>query len=322
MRLVDLFEAMKKLERVGSFARDTEGIDPNPYGKPTAQHNGFVGADRKLLNKDNYEFKLKTFLQDTEHPFKFIFVQPVDKKHSSHSLFAKSSEPIPITRFMNNYNGWHVSQKEMWDRYDQLLSTYADDGREITYDLRFELMELAKKNVDLESVNFASHIKEKLDPLSINVICTTNGVGEDRHPITPWILLHRIGHHSIDDLRNGGNLGEFNVLSDEFYKIVTDNTDCSADIYSDDTLPFIYDVFTFKSARTKYMKNWSEYLYELFAQYVNTGQITCKYPKIGNGYTINDSDKLERELSTYAIKCNFQFELALRDMVGKVIIMN
>lgn len=70
------------------------------------------------------------------------------------------------------------------------------------------------------------------------------------------------------------------------------------------------------------MKNDREYLYELFAQYVKTGSVTFNYPTTGNGYTITDSDKLHAELRNYAIKCNFQFELALKDLVGKVIVMN
>lgn len=111
----------------------------------------------------------------------------------------------------------------------------------------------------------------------------------DQHPLTPWIIGHRIGHipsyawrsklpnvstTSVDSYirTNKGIEG----IVEEYVKVV--DPQCTVfDPYQEDTFRHedIYSkLSSFKSARDRTIESRQEYITELYAQYLTTGAIT------------------------------------------------
>lgn len=146
-----------------------------------------------------------------------------------------------------------------------------------------------------------TEVMKNTDDDSIKIIFTNND-GDQRRPMTAWIMAHRIGHV----LARGDSTASYHykeasnhLISNlssvlEFYGIQdfpqSDNemsgfsrgyrqTDPIKARKSQLTmLNFFYHIATFKSARDKKIRDWFEILNELIAQYLTTGRIKFNRP--------------------------------------------
>lgn len=127
----------------------------------------------------------------------------------------------------------------------------------------------------------------------ITFVITNNVTVRNNYvPLTPWILIHRLGHGiSPIDFGNMEN-NEFNfapisaiskiinfILFGADYTLnhrlfnINQNSNVSLELYSD----IINSVFTMKSARTNRIKSTTEIGPECLAQYVITGKVLLNF---------------------------------------------
>lgn len=120
---------------------------------------------------------------------------------------------------------------------------------------------------------------------NITVVYTNNFAAE-RIPLTPWMMAHRMGH----TLRRRSNVWitvekhlwkGINEILFQYYGI--QQLQYKNDIIYDPYITEIYRVFinnigTMHSARNNQIKRITEFIYELFAQYLNNGEITFNNP--------------------------------------------
>jgi hypothetical protein len=136
--------------------------------------------------------------------------------------------------------------------------------------------------------------------------------GAERYPMTPWILAHRMGHAFMADRRNRGGVGTawehamreiydpMRYIAVNYYRgdeAWKPRMDYRTGVYGRPNPmyvgPTIKDVDltktnlmialargmgTFKSARYGTIRDYYEFIMELFAQYVTTGKITMNVP--------------------------------------------
>lgn len=108
-----------------------------------------------------------------------------------------------------------------------------------------------------------------LDNDSINVFYVSN-VGEAKVPFTPWIMAHRIGH-AIQASRDNYIWTEYEKHVISQLNHLLNQREREANL---ETLKLINAMGTMRSARTNKIKRPYEFLYEMFAQYINSGKVT------------------------------------------------
>lgn len=118
------------------------------------------------------------------------------------------------------------------------------------------------------------------NPEAITVIFTSN-VGDQRYMASGWILAHRLGHafaRGNNDVSKEWedftkNLREVTAdMLDQVYDLQVYKRDFSKE--AEDILKLVaQQIGTMKSARDSNLRNWNEFAYELFAQYLITGKI-------------------------------------------------
>lgn len=137
-------------------------------------------------------------------------------------------------------------------------------------------------------------VSKNLDNDSINVVFTNNK-GEERMPMTAWIMAHRIGHAAAKNNRMRTNY-YYQQVSDTIIATLSQIMECygkkgfpNSELeltptydYSNTNYRrknqlimknFFQSVCTFKSARDKNLRDWFEVTNELIAQYLTTGKI-------------------------------------------------
>jgi len=112
-------------------------------------------------------------------------------------------------------------------------------------------------------------------------IIFTNNVGDERYMASGWILAHRLGHafaRGNNDVSKEweeftANLREVMAdMLDQVYDLQVYKRDFSRE--AEDILKLVaQQIGTMKSARDNNLRNWGEFAYELFAQYLITGKI-------------------------------------------------
>lgn len=172
----------------------------------------------------------------------------------------------------------------------------------------------------------------------------TNNKGDERAPFTPWIMAHRLGHvirrvytwekelnpwidkHLINILNSYGvwqvkyipSSGGGNYASFRRYEL--------AKRHLCETLG------TFKSARNKNLRNYGEFNYELFAQYLKDGKITLNnlpdvlligHAAFGRKDLRRLKNKKHADESLTELRENYEYhaESVLSECVGKIFVM-
>lgn len=178
----------------------------------------------------------------------------------------------------------------------------------------------------------------------INVIFTNNKAAQ-RHPMTAWIIAHRLGHAfwSFDSKLNGYQDARGQML---FYigqlagqyttRSLGPRYETGRASYVEDPdhlrlfLALYHEIGTMKSARDRKIRNEFEFLHELFAQYIITGSLTFKpLPdaiKVGRTMfhfkgTEVDRDYYNGILEDLAMTLGDYFQQALDASVGSIYVM-
>lgn len=164
--------------------------------------------------------------------------------------------------------------KNKWSKFDHSIDIY------------FVKSSQASKHVEVGQVDADFPKRElnidiKPDPDKITLIITNN-VGSPKIPLTPWILAHRFGHAIRRDYRKG--YFSLYYYYEEFSKNVDyAMADIAHDLYNIQDWKrlsplkkkkFAEAIGTFASARNNKLRDYGEFINELLAQYVITGEIT------------------------------------------------
>ncbi len=189
----------------------------------------------------------------------------------------------------------------------------------------------------------------EIEPLirsdQVNILYTNNK-GAERVPMTGWIMAHRYGHA----LMRGGKSHYFVEAHQVLDRYLTDlmeaygvRSNSSQSRFSSGyqsktptlenpiTIKLAQEIFTFRAAREKNLRNPHEALHELLAQFMITGKIGInplpRQFKWKNGfyrYQLSDEDykqdchTIEHDL-TYELQS--YFETAMHYSVGKILVM-
>lgn len=175
----------------------------------------------------------------------------------------------------------------------------------------------------------------EIEPLlkrdEVNIIFTNNK-GDQRVPITGWIMAHRFGHALWRNAREEHyyfnqavrTLGEHLTALMRLYGVRTT-------LFDRETRYLAQAIGTFKSARDKKLRNAFELVHELFAQYIMTGQITFndvpKVLKVGRNYRSLQGDEDDLYAANRLLQFDLPYELgkyfetACHHSVGKIFVM-
>ena len=188
---------------------------------------------------------------------------------------------------------------------------------------------------------------------AITVVFVGNS-GDAKVMMTPWIMAHRFGHAVQAGSRNNRNWNVWteaekhffssvnNMLEQYYGKLRNKNLDfANRSAVKWDMTPEYNALFnaigTQRSSRTGQIRRPYEFLYELFAQYLGTGQVTLnplptnlgygrqnwgnpsKYLNLKPEYR-DDSDRTEAT-SVLARDMEYMFDDVLSNSVGKIFVM-
>lgn len=208
-----------------------------------------------------------------------------------------------------------------------------------------------------EMPQLAAHPNFQIKPDQINVIFKDNK-GSPKHPMTGWVMAHRLGHILADERVNGLTHAHQKIRTTtpmaDFQEGIKEFIDWAMDvlergygvtmgqrtkwhpIYSysheagkDNILRRFYGALgTMRSARRNELSSHVEFFHELFAQYIMTGRVRFnplpRSFKVGNS-AINfnppftDMDYYQNGLDAIAENLEFRFADALSRSVGKVL---
>jgi hypothetical protein len=102
----------------------------------------------------------------------------------------------------------------------------------------------------------------------------TNNIGANPVPMTPWIMAHRIGHaiRTKNPTWKTLELSFFAVIQEiliDYYQVNIDDPDQQNMLYQ----TLFTQIGTMRSARRGLLPRPYEFLYEMLAQYINSGEV-------------------------------------------------
>lgn len=195
-------------------------------------------------------------------------------------------------------------------------------------------------------------IEPLLKDNEVNIIYTNNK-GSERVPLTGWVMAHRFAHtleaaHRRGHGRGGTSSAYYfgeacSVFASTMKEIMSmyGIRDTRNQYYRSantehfglqDIMPlraFCHEVGTFRSAREKNIRNPMEFMLELFAQYVFTGDMKFNDPPMGfrygrNHYGLKSKEDFEyaaRHLADMAYQLREYFEAAVGYADGEIFLM-
>lgn len=166
------------------------------------------------------------------------------------------------------------------------------------------------------------------------VIFFTNNTGTDKVPLTPWMMAHRIGHVLRVKRTDAWKVLETELTTwiQETMLYVYRRAIQSFDIYSSPEAGALFSAIgTMRSARTtKRYKRPYEFVYELFAQYINSGEIKFnelpeelqfgRQVRRVSGSTL-DYVEYNNQLDTLGRTLEYYFSSILTDAENKIFVM-
>ena len=178
---------------------------------------------------------------------------------------------------------------------------------------------------------------------AITIIFVGNS-GADRMPLTPWMMAHRLGHafQANNRIQNNNYSWKYaeETLFENVNKIIREWYVTSNKYYANmnDLYCGLFNAIgTQRSSHTGEINRSYEFMYEIFAQYLQSGKITFRLPpnKIGYGrqawgkhtqgiyLSKNAPSEEERndDLDSLADSMNWAFRNVLISNVGKILIM-
>lgn len=189
------------------------------------------------------------------------------------------------------------------------------------------------------------------NPQGINIIFTNNR-GDERAPMTGWIIAHRIGHSVLRPHHNPGDflgpiIKEIQEKLDYVLQmygtkvpprqyrtngrlVVADSRDYDSSIIT----RLLGQIGTSKASRENNLRTFAEFIYECFAQYLIVGEVrlnpappqmilSFSYGRPSYSHTL---DRVEQSEADYAIEylipmMEQEFDRALHAAVGNIFVM-
>lgn len=172
-------------------------------------------------------------------------------------------------------------------------------------------------------------------------IVFTNNTGAERIPLTPWMMAHRIGHA----IRKGGAAIAWEQAYKHFW---TQLDEIMRDYYGlrvergsynvsnpDQYRAMIDAIGTMRSARQKTISRISEFPYEMFAQYLNTGEVTFNpapqrlvgrkqawgNPQVLRNITPEKQQEASQALETLSRDMELMFNDVMSNAQGRIYVM-
>lgn len=186
---------------------------------------------------------------------------------------------------------------------------------------------------------------------AITVVFVGNS-GDSKVMMTPWIMAHRFGHAIQAGVRKNGGWGTWaeaekhfftsvNTMLEEYYGKIKSQTPGVTSKVNYNLTPEYNALFnaigTQRSSRSREIKRPYEFLYELFAQYLGTGNVTfnplpsnlgygrqvfgnpTKYMNIKPEY--RDESERAEATQTLANDMHYMFDDVLSSSVGQIFVM-
>lgn len=174
-------------------------------------------------------------------------------------------------------------------------------------------------------------IEKRRKPGVIQIILTHNEGGDKRHPLTPWMIAHRMVHAMIgtDGLHLGAStrgLNAFTMIAHRCYKLPS--RDLSMAYYERElAMVLAKKVCTFKAAREDNILNdqFFELYCEMVTQYLMTGKIGRNpLPKVaelrGTKATLKNPELAEDLLDAAFEDINDSIQRLFEGRDGKILI--
>jgi len=181
---------------------------------------------------------------------------------------------------------------------------------------------------------------------AITIIFVGNS-GADRMPLSPWMMAHRLGHAFQATNRMQGNDYSWKYAEETIFENVNKiiREWYGVNIRSNKYDPNMNDIYcglfnaigTQRSSHTGKINRAYEFMYEIFAQYLQSGKITFRLPPNNIGYgkqawgkhtqglylSKNAPNEEERndDLDSLADLMYWAFRDVLSSNVGKILIM-
>ena len=137
-----------------------------------------------------------------------------------------------------------------------------------------KFMETGRVKLDWLEKNLpqAAEIVKKNPPNDEIIVFYTNNVGANKVPFTPWIMAHRMGHAFRPNNYAWGQFAEY--WTDQMIQLLDGYYGAHVFRMEDPRYIALQNALgTMKSARDRKLSRPYEFLYELLAQYINTGEI-------------------------------------------------
>ena len=172
--------------------------------------------------------------------------------------------------------------------------------------------------------------------------------GDSKVMLTPWMMAHRIGHAVQAGTRLAGGRGAWREAENHFFRGInellktfygkssTNRYDSDANWALNKEYAALFNAIgTQRSSRTGQIKRPYEFLYELFAQYLGTGQITLNplpqkqdygrkaWGRSSQSLRMTPGAEEESKYTTEVLARDMEimFNDVLGEMVGKVLVM-
>jgi hypothetical protein len=190
-----------------------------------------------------------------------------------------------------------------------------------------------------------AEIKANINGDAINVIFTNNR-GDERYPMTAWIIAHRLGH-ALRRSRNGAQIHPaYEQLSRSFEshlrKIMRlfgvqepsrhSSSQRSFSDYARLSRNLFHQIGTMKSARDKNLRNSNEFLYEMIAQFLFIGEVRMNHVD-GKLYSHSTwghqqyrwsggkTEEIDDAIDQFATEMTNDIDMLLGSVIGEIFVM-
>ena len=180
------------------------------------------------------------------------------------------------------------------------------------------------------SQNVVDYLEKTNTSNAINIIMTNNIADPNYIPIkNGWMLAHRIAHVLVGGHKPPQTAYEINYTFEKFIRIVVtkyygfewhDNPAIEMEYLDAFGKEIAYSIATMKSARSKKLNTYWEWMYETLVQYLLTGNIKFNpLPKMLSDEPLKKDGKII--LKRFENKLKVLFDQLLEEAKGKVLVM-
>lgn len=173
--------------------------------------------------------------------------------------------------------------KRQWEKTPYDFDIYVMNDKRVNGPNREQFYERGEVTIDFVRNKMKLTPEEFPDPTGNNItVIFTNNNGDERYMASGWILAHRVGHVFA---RGMSTMNDWEFFTKHVREVFRDLLSGVYDIdlrYMDRTEAdnilknLAHQIGSMKSARDNNLRNWYEFAYELFAQYLLTGKITFR----------------------------------------------